>query len=97
MLLFLILAQIYTGLLVSRSDNSCGLHRLIGRTLLSEASLLQQHIINVPVSEGERQVVGQQLMVSTQDEFTHGSHHAAAAALIRTPDDIQASNLAPWN
>lgn len=31
------------------------------------------------------------------DEFTHGSYHTAAAALIRTPDDIQVSNLAPWN
>lgn len=51
--------------------------------------------------EAERQAVGQRIEAAhgwTRDEFTHGSYHAAAAAaLIRTPDDIQASNLAPWN
>lgn len=32
----------------------------------------------------------------TRDEFTRGSYQAAAAP-IRTPDDIQVSKLVPWN
>lgn len=35
--------------------------------------------------------------LSKHSLFTHGSYHTAAAALIRKPDDIQVSNLAPWN
>lgn len=52
------------------------------------------------VSESVWEAAGQRIETAhgeTWDEFTRGSYHTAAAALITTPDDIQVSNLAPWN